>query len=170
MSFLGIVVVGLLVSGFWIYPRLNDFTGGMVTNRFADTSTTNRMEIMQAEFDIWLQNPILGTGPGMGKFGRYEQLGFMTAAHTEYTRMAAEHGILGLLALVLLLVMVSRAVRTASPGLPQAWAVAMLAWPLMEMTHAAMRIAAIGFIFGLAMVGHAEVQRDDQNDTRAAAR
>lgn len=170
MSFLGIAVVGLLVSGFWIYPRLNNFTGGMITNRFADTNTTNRMEIMQAEFDIWLQNPILGTGPGMGKFGRYEELGFMTAAHTEYTRMVAEHGIFGLLALVLLLAMGLRAVRTALPGLPQAWAVAMLAWPLMEMTHAAMRIAAIGFIFGLAMVGHAEVQRDDQKDTRAVAR
>ena len=169
MSFLGILVIGLLVSGFWIYPRLNDFTGGMVTNRFTDTNATNRMGIMQAEFDIWLQNPILGTGPGMGKFGRYEELGFMTASHTEYTRMVAEHGIPGLLALVLLLVMALRAVRTAPPGLPQAWAVAMAAWPLMEMTHAAMRIAAIGFIFGLAMVGHAESQREDHEEAQASA-
>lgn len=170
MSFLGIMVVGLLVSGFWIYPRLNTFTGGMVTNRYADTDTTNRMDIMQAEFQIWLNNPILGTGPGMGKFGRYEELGFMTASHTEYTRMVAEHGIFGLLALGLLLVMALKAVRKAPQGLPQAWAVAMVAWPLMEMTHAAMRIAAIGFIFGLAMAGHADDHEKKDDNARAAAR
>ncbi len=152
--FLGILTVLLLVGGFWVYPRLNEYTGGMVTERFQDTNTTGRMEIMQAEWETFLNNPLLGTGPGMGKFERYRLIGFMVASHTEYTRIIAEHGIPGVLALVLMFIMAWKAAWRNRSGLAQAWAVALLAWSLMEMSHAAMRIAAIGFMFGMATVAN----------------
>jgi hypothetical protein len=150
-SFFVILIPALLIGSYWIYPRLQQFTSGMVTERFTDLNPTLRFEIMQAEVHTFLRNPLLGTGPGMGKFERYRELGFMVASHTEYTRIIAEHGIPGIIAIILMFSMAIRGLFRLPAGANQAWCIALIAWSCTEMTHAAMRIAAIGFIFGLAM-------------------
>lgn len=146
-----LIVIGL-VGGYLIFPRLNSITGGMLGQRFANLDLTLRGQIAQADLTLWFANPVLGVGPGLSVTDRLGLLGYVDAAHTEYTRLLAEHGIAGLLALLLLLLMSIRAYLHA-PGLEsQAWISALLAWSLMEMSHAAMRIVAISFLFGLAMV------------------
>lgn len=153
-----ILLIGIFAGSYFIYPKLEEFTGGAVTTRFSDTSTTGRYEIMQADLEIWKQTPLLGVGPGMAVYARLPFVGKLDNAHTEYTRMLAEHGVLGLLAILFLPVMAMKALRHAPQGLPKAWVAAILTWPLIEMTHAAMRVAAIGFMFGLAMALWPEFQ------------
>ncbi|HEY9087389.1 MAG TPA: O-antigen ligase family protein [Anaerolineaceae bacterium] len=163
-SFLIVLVPAVLIGSYWIYPRLEEFTSGMVTKRFTDTNPTLRFEIMMAEWHTFTRNPLLGTGPGMGRFERYGELGYWVSSHTEYTRMIAEHGIPGIFAIVLLLLMASRALRRTPPGIQQVWCAALLAWSCTEMAHAAMRIAAVAFIFGLAMAGFNNHENNEEQN------
>lgn len=147
-----VIIALTFIGAFVIFPQLNNFTGGMLEVRFSDTNTTGRLELMGAQIDVWKLSPIFGVGPGMSAFAAKDQLGMKLAAHTEYTRVLAEHGFFGFLSLILLLVMAGKSVLSAPKGLPQAWKASMVIWPLMVMTNAAMRYAAIGFIFGLAFI------------------
>ncbi|HMN61040.1 MAG TPA: O-antigen ligase family protein, partial [Anaerolinea sp.] len=140
-----------LVTVFWIYPQINRFTGGILEQRFADTEGTGRVEIAQAELRVWQENPLWGVGPGISPEEGARYTGFLDAAHTEYTRLLAEHGIFGLLALFALLGMAAAAYLRAPNWIIRAWVVAMVAWPFAEMAHAAMRIVAISFLFGISV-------------------
>jgi len=150
-TFIPLLVIGYFVANYLIYPQLDDFTGGMLTARFADINTTGRYEIMQSNLNVWQQNPLLGMGPGMAMYVGELVHGYLPGAHTEYTRLLAEHGVLGLVAILILIIITLKALHQAPQGLPRAWVAAMLAWSFMEMGHAAMRVAAIGFLIGLAM-------------------
>ncbi len=151
-----ITIIGLfilsLVGGYVIYPRLNDFTGGMLEARYKDTDTTLRGEIAKVDIDTWLSHPILGVGPGMSSAKHAQIFGFDIAAHTEYTRILAEHGALGLVAFLLILVLILRAYLQAPTSQAQTWVVALAAWSFAEMSHSAIRIVAIPFLLGIALV------------------
>jgi hypothetical protein len=151
-----VVIFGLLaiwlIGIYLIFPRLNAFTGGMLEQRFANLDTTNREAIARADLDVWLGNPILGVGPGLSKSARMELIGFSVAAHTEYTRVLAEHGVAGVLALVFLLTAIGRAYWYAPDVPTRVWMIALASWALVEMSHAAMRIGVISFLLGLSLV------------------
>lgn len=143
-------VLSALVA-FVLLPRLDVFTQGALSERFADRGTTHRAEFMRLDLETWMEHPVMGVGPGMGKSER-ASAGFVDfASHTEYTRMVAEHGIFGLAALVLVLgIAVARMARAAGPA-DRALAAALLAWALVYMAHAGTRTAAPAVVFGLAM-------------------
>jgi hypothetical protein len=145
-----LVLVAAMLFGalqYGIMPALDSFTRGALSQRFGDTDTSHRGELAAADLLIWSEHPLLGVGPGMAKFERAGFEGF--AAHTEYSRMLSEHGTLGLLALVLLLVMAGMRLRMSEPPAGKAIAAALLAWALVTGMHAAMRTVAPGFAFGL---------------------
>jgi len=149
---LSALIALLLVSlggGYFIYPRLNELTGGMLQERFTNLDTTLRADISRADLDLWLQNPVFGVGPGVSKSER--AILNRVNTHTEYTRLLAEHGIPGILAIAALMFMLFRAYFSLSQPRAQAWSIALAAWALVEMSHSAMRIALISFIFGLAL-------------------
>lgn len=160
-AILALLIIGL-IGGYIIFPRLNAFTGGMLGQRLLDLNTTSRVEIAQADLEIWFANPMLGVGPGLSKTERI--FGFGIAAHTEYTRILAEHGSAGLLALVVLLWISARAYFRAPNIEAQIWVAALLAWSLVEMSHAAMRVVVISFLFGLAMLNW-EIKPQPQEET-----
>ena len=55
--------------------------------------------ILLADLELWARNPILGVGPGMAAWGREEILDARISAHTEFSRLLAEHGLFGAAAL-----------------------------------------------------------------------
>ena len=119
--------------------------------RFEDFDPALRLEIAQKDLELWSENPLLGVGPGMAKHYGYTLLGYTAAAHTELTRLVAEHGTLGLIAILLFAAMAFRAYRMAPSMTSKAWVASLIAWAMAEMAHSAMRIVAISFVFGLAM-------------------
>lgn len=148
---LSLVTVISLVMLYVVVPRLDLFTGGLLTERFTTPETTQRSEIAEAELQIWRDHPIVGIGPG--GVGEVRTVGSgEPAAHTEVTRLLAEHGLAGLAAICLLVVMTVAAYGRARDASYRAWVIALAAWALVEMTHSAMRIAAISFCFGLTMI------------------
>jgi hypothetical protein len=149
VSFMASALLIVSVFGYLILPQLNAFTGDILSQRLSDVDPTGRIEIARSDLTIWSSHPLLGVGPGGSAYNRASILIEGTAAHTEFTRLAAEHGIAGLLAILLLGVMLWRAYKRA-PSVPtRAWVVALASWSLVDMSHSAMRIVAISFVFGL---------------------
>jgi O-antigen ligase len=146
-----LVGVPLLINE--VIPRLDEFTNNTFSTRFSDTDLSGRDVILEEELTLFAENPVAGVGVGMGNTYRGG-----IAAHTEYTRLLGEHGILGAVALLLLIGMAAKRYFSAKDSTARGVIGSFLLWPLVVMTNAAMRIAAISFTFGLAF---AEYELDD---------
>ena len=146
-----VIILGVclfVALNFILLPRLDQFTGGALTARFESADATGRDNIVKADLKIWMENPVLGAGPGQALTLREKYYRYI-ASHTEFTRLLAEHGILGLGAILLLLVMAVQALIRAHPGMGKAVAVSMLSWSFFFMTIDGMRLVAPAFAFGL---------------------
>lgn len=145
------IVTALLLVGlqFVILPRLNDLTDGALAERFQDTGLTNRDRIFLMDLEIWAEHPMFGVGPGIAKYYRAD-LGVGAIAHTEFSRLVAEHGVFGLAALIVLLFAAARNLVRARGAKEKAYVTAFTGWSCLYMLNAAMRLAAPCLMFGLA--------------------
>lgn len=137
------------VGKYVVVPRLDEFTSGRLSERYMNTTSSNRFKLAMFDLEIFEENPVLGVGPGVAQSIRGE-MGHLSAAHTEFTRLLAEHGILGLIALVLLFVLAVRAVLAARTLVARAFTAAMMTWFMLFLLVNAMRLSAPAFLFGLA--------------------
>jgi hypothetical protein len=128
-----------------VIPRLDEFTGGEFSTRFADTSPGHRSEIVREDLRLWAEHPIFGLGPGGARFQRR---GPSTIAHTEYSRLLSEHGVFGLIALAALLTICATQLRRRQPTQERALRIAFLFWSMASMFHVGMRIVAVSLVFG----------------------
>lgn len=147
-----LVLLGSLlfaVGKYVVVPRLEVFTQGKITERYTSTKASNRDLLASHDLKIFMKNPALGVGPGVASSIRSD-LGVNVAAHTEFTRLVAEHGALGLIALILLIALGWRTARLARTLKSRAFVLAMLTWFTLFLLVNAMRIVAPMFLFGLA--------------------
>jgi O-antigen ligase len=146
---LAAVVTTLLITVSLVIPFLADFTEGQIGSRFSDLNLTGRDIIMESDWLAFQENPLFGVGPGNSP--EYHARTFRAAlAHTEYTRMLSEHGLFGLLSLLMLLLMALQRFGAKLPPLEKAYVVSFTVWGLLYMFHSAMRLVMPGFMFGLA--------------------
>lgn len=156
-----------LLINFVIIPQLGSFTGGALIKRFEDTGLTGRDKIIMSDLQTWSEHPVFGVGPGQSK-ANHRKFFRYAAAHTEFSRLVAEHGIFGLGAMVAMAMLLIIHLRHAKTREGKALALAMTAWSLLYMITAAMRIAAPSFAFGLAALTlltpeSEELTTEDQN-------
>jgi hypothetical protein len=158
-----------VTAAFVILPRLERFTEGKLVRRFESVNTTGRDELIREDLRAFLAHPVGGLGPG----GGYESHARRYIAHTELTRLPAEHGLLGVGALLLLLVMALQGLKAARTVQEKALIAALLIWSVSSMLHTAMRTVAPSLVFGLAFAIPASRQmslrlrgrrRDDSTD------
>ena len=161
-SFFVILVLGATVASFLLYPRLNDWTQGMVSKRFTSLDTTGRQSLAEADIRLFFENPALGVGPGRSRYERKGAFRQKIAAHTEFTRLLAEHGTLGLCAAIVLLLIVLKAYQLAPTLLAKGWVTSFSAWTAANMMHSGMRLAAMSLMFGLATLPFHYWQRRDR--------
>lgn len=139
----------LIVAGsLFVMPQLDKFTSGTLLERFQDTSLTGRDLIIQADLQIWQENPLWGVGAGQSA-SLHKMLFRDSAAHTEFSRLLAEHGSLGLAALLLMVVMGVKNLTRAPTAKGKALAASMVGWSFLFMFTVAMRLVAPSFLFGL---------------------
>lgn len=143
---------GGLLAVATLSPWLDSFTSGAFSVRFTDLSTTGRRDLAEDELRMWQDNPFLGLGVGGAADERAAMLGSGIASHTEFTRVLAEHGLLGLLALFVLLAAVLRAYSRAPSAVSKGWTAAFATWALLTMGNTALRTVAAPFAMGLAFV------------------
>ncbi len=154
-----------IVVSYLIVPRLEAFTGGSLLSRFRNLETTGRDRIVMADIQIWQDNLLLGTGPGEAETAR-EEFFRGNAAHTEFSRLLAEHGLLGLSALLALLLMGLRVPWRTGSTTGRALATMFLGWSFLYMAVNAMRLVAPAFVFGLACSGLLEDPPTEKGDSR----
>lgn len=150
-----IILTGLIGMGIWTYSSVQ--TGGLIEKRYANkdalgrvkkSALSGREEIMDSEIKLFLDNPILGVGAGMGKEIRKES-GVVIASHNEITRMLAEHGMFGIFALLILLI---TPIAHFITNRQHIYFLSFYLFWLLTINHAAMRIAAPAFLYALSLL------------------
>lgn len=152
-----IVVFSFLAAlAVWGYSSVQ--TGGLIDKRYANEDAkgrekqsrlTGREVLIASELQMFLDNPLFGVGVGKNKEYREEQTGILAASHNEITRMLAEHGSLGLLALLILLFTPLLLYFNNGQNI---FVLSFLIFWLLTINHAAMRIAAPAFVYALSLL------------------
>jgi hypothetical protein len=163
----------LVLLGLSVYTFINQRTGNELYNRYAGISygkqvgaaryTSGRLDILRIDGKIFLDYPIFGIGPGAGtelrvEYGYWEKV----AAHIEFSRLPAEHGVLGIAALGILLFFPLWEFKQRK-GLNQRFLlIAGVLFCFGFMSHSATRIALPMFLYGL---GFAYIISAPKSDT-----
>ncbi|MEM1553186.1 MAG: O-antigen ligase family protein [Candidatus Bathyarchaeia archaeon] len=147
---LSVAILSFAIGQYVLLPQLDAFTGGALSTRFRNLSPTNRDLLMRADLAIFKEYPFLGVGPGMAFYHRRAVVGVRASAHTEITRLLAEHGLFGLVALFLLLTMGWKNFQRERSMQSRGIVAGMVVWSLVYMLGNAMRTVAPSFAFGLS--------------------
>jgi hypothetical protein len=155
------LIAALLI---WMYTAA--MTGGLIVNRYTNRDasgqlesdiTTGRAELITTELQGFLDSPVIGIGVGKGKGMRSELTGFATASHNEVSRLLSEHGLLGILA-ILILIFVPILFWTKFKN--NYYFLAFVAFWFLTINHSAMRIALPAFVYGLALLYIVDEKKD----------
>lgn len=128
---------------------VNRYEGRSSQGELEDDITTGRVDILEQELDAFLAAPITGLGVGRTKFYRAEQTGIDLPSHNEVTRMLGEHGFFGILALLVLLLTPCYLILSGHKNI---FLIPLVIFWGLTINHSAMRVAAPGFIYGLALL------------------
>ncbi len=148
-------VAGVLVF-IWTLTLLQ--TGGLIENRYTNKDslgrekediTTGRVDLLVTEFDAFLSHPFLGIGVGRSKGYFIEELGIELPTHNEVTRLLSEHGLFGIFALIILIIL---PIINNPFGIKNIYFYPFLAFWLLTISHSAMRIAAPALIYSLGLL------------------
>jgi hypothetical protein len=112
---------------------------------------SGRDAIFFSDLKIFAKWPITGVGPGCALVERQKMIGIAIIAHTEFSRLLAEHGMFGLAAL-LILIIAPYSFYKKSKAESRIILVSFTAFTIITMLHAAMRLGVIGFAFGLGFI------------------
>ena len=151
------VLIVLAMMATWGYTSFQ--TGGLIDKRYANqdaqgrvkkSQLTGREDIAQDEIAIFLENPIFGVGVAKGvEVRRLKKGNDIAISHDEITRLMAEHGILGIFALLLLFFTPFFLYLENSFNM---FLLCFVAFWFLTINHAAMRIAAPAFVYALALL------------------
>ncbi|MGV3695731.1 O-antigen ligase family protein [Flavobacterium sp.] len=101
------------------------------------------------ELQYFKQNPVIGLGVGRTKEIRRAEYGTSISTHNEITRLLAEHGILGILSLILL---ISVPIFRCFKNREYIYLLSFYFFWLLTINHSGMRVAAPSFIYALALL------------------
>ncbi|MFD2550408.1 O-antigen ligase family protein [Bizionia sediminis] len=133
-------------------------TDGLVNLRYANKDhlgrekqnlTTGRAELFLDELEGFKSSPFLGIGASRSKDQRIEEVGETTTSHSELSRTLAEHGLLGIIILVIL-ILKPFSIRLKNKG--NYYFYAFLVFWFLTINHMSMRTAMPAFIYGLALL------------------
>ncbi len=152
----------------WLFTSYQ--TNGYIDKRYANKDAlgrlkkdrfTGRGEIAEEEINMFLDSPFFGVGVAKGTEIRSERRGLQDnfASHDEITRMLAEHGSLGILAL---LILIGTPLVLYLDNKQHIYLFCFFVFWLLTINHAAMRTAAPAFIYSLTLL---KVRFDEQEDS-----
>ncbi|RBN50287.1 O-antigen ligase family protein [Flavobacterium psychrolimnae] len=155
---LNYIIVLLVFAMFatWTYTSFQ--TGGLINKRYSNQDAagrvkksqfTGREDVAQNEIDTFLKNPIFGVGVGKGTEVREEETGISVLSHDEITRMLAEHGSLGVVALLILFF---TPLVLYLENKFNMFLLCFVAFWFLTINHAAMRTAAPAFVYSLSLL------------------
>ena len=158
LNYKGIFYLVLVLVGLYYFS--SNFTKGMIDKRYSNLASivnqdqgtvSGRAKIMVLDFEIFKDNLFLmGVGPGAAGDLRWKYgYGMRVGAHSEFTRMLAEHGLFGLISLLSILILSYIEYRRRI-DYNKVFLACMSMFAILTMFHSAFRIALPGFIYGLS--------------------
>ena len=154
-----IMVAGLfLVSLAATWFISSSQTDGYIDLRYANKDhlgrqktdiTTGRGHLFKEELEGFIDSPFLGIGSSRAKDQRIEIEGQGVTSHSEVSRTLAEHGMFGVVMLVILLL---KPFDLRSKNKSNYYFYAFLVFWFATINHSSMRIAAPAFVYALALL------------------
>ncbi|WP_143055595.1 O-antigen ligase family protein [Flavobacterium terrigena] len=170
-KFLGVfsLLVILGISA-WFYSSYQ--TGGMIDKRYnnqdaagrvKESKMSGREDIMETDLNYFYENPVFGVGPGIGGMMRGDDGLQGVQAHSEPTRLLAEHGSLGLI-ILLLLIFVPILKYFRFRQYHHIYFFPFLIFWGLTINHAATRIAAPGILYALTLL-NVYIKNEEDEDS-----
>ncbi|MBO3116679.1 O-antigen ligase family protein [Winogradskyella sp. DF17] len=150
--------ISLIVIGTVIWTISSSQTSGLIDKRYSgkdklgrekEDISAGRLDIFLSELEGFIDNPFLGVGANGMKEIRLITQGDVVASHNEMSRLLSEHGILGI---IILLILIFKPLDMYAKNSYNIFFYAFLVFWFATINHSAMRIAAPGFIYGLALL------------------
>jgi hypothetical protein len=148
-----------LFMGVWLYTT--NITGGLISNRYAGKNvkgvqkkdaSAGRGAIFEAQLESFYKSPFFGIGVGNGKYKRMQSnIKTTAAAHNEISRLLEEQGILGFIALLILLFK-SLVNIYFGTMYQRSFLISFYLFWFLTINHSAMRLAFPSFIYGLSLI------------------
>lgn len=157
-SKIGLIMLMTFLAGVGVWGYSSFQTSGLINKRYSNQDALGRVKksklsgretLIASELQMFVENPVFGVGVGRNKEIRKEETGIEAASHNEITRMVAEHGSLGLIDLMILLF---TPLLLFVNNRQNIFALSFLAFWLLTINHAAMRMAAPAFVYALALL------------------
>ncbi|SFN72556.1 O-antigen ligase like membrane protein [Bizionia echini] len=154
IAIFGLFCISLVMTWF---VSINQ-TDGLVNLRYANKDhlgrdkqglTTGRAELFEEELEGFVASPFWGIGSSRAKDQRIEEDGQGVTSHSELSRTLAEHGIFGV---VILLILIFKPLDMRAKNRQNYYFYAFLAFWFLTINHMSMRIAMPAFIYGLALL------------------
>ena len=144
---------------------------GQIINRYLKTSIEfsgdkagTRVAISNTDIKMFYDNLFTGVGPGMSPKVRNKYGHAFAASHTEYTRLLSEHGLLGLIAMVIMIIYPTISFIVSKSNEQRFMLIVFLVLALLTMSHSAMRLAMPGFIYGISLLILKKENSNDQSN------
>lgn len=156
--FRNIIVTSILAV--FLVNVVNDITGGMFANRYLGLNvegekkedvTAGRLDLLEEEYALFAENP-LGVGIGGSMHFRTIQFNNPLASHNEFGRLLSEHGILGIIIIILILYKPIKYYRNNRDIDAKSLCVLFFIISMMTATHSAFRLAMPAFFYGLSFL------------------
>jgi hypothetical protein len=153
------ILIFMSIAFFITWGYTSYQTGGLIDKRYAnkdaagklkETKLSGREDIWNSEMDDFLDNPVFGVGVGKALEIREEKSGGnITASHSEISRTLAEHGMMGIIALLIVLF---TPIFLFLDNQQHIYMFCFILFWLLTINHAAMRIAAPAFVYSLSLL------------------
>lgn len=150
----------LFAIAFFTFFTVVTITEGAISKRYGFSGESygermlldlsGRAEIYKIDFAIFSDFLFTGVGPGNAtQLRKFYGYGKEISAHTEYSRMLSEHGLLGLIALLILLVMPLYYLMIQTLSINKTTIILFSTLAILTLFHSAMRIAMPCFAYAL---------------------
>jgi hypothetical protein len=117
------------------------------------TLLSGREIVVQEELKSFASHPFVGIGAGRGTLVRQDVFHYSMASHTEQTRLLGEHGLFGLIIIIIFFITIPfYHFLNYSNSLSRHWFLQSFLLVMLTMLHASMRLAMPGILFGLAFI------------------
>lgn len=153
-----IIIVFIAIIGALTWSLSSSRTEGLIDKRYANKDAAGRVKkdvstgrgvLISSELEAFFESPITGIGVGKIKEFRIKRTGINAASHNELSRLLSEHGIAGVLALIILIVYpLFYRIKNRRNFLFFSF----LAFWFLTINHSSMRIAAPALIYGLSLL------------------
>lgn len=141
----------------WLYT--SNQTGGLIDKRYAnkdaagrvkESQLTGREKIWDGEIEDFLESPVFGVGVAKAlEIREVKSGGQIIASHSEISRTLAEHGTMGIIAL---LIVFFTPIFLFLDNKQHIYMFCFLFFWILTINHAAMRIAASAFVYSLSLL------------------